>query len=68
MPKKRSKDEIIQEITEYMEKYPNTNRKKITIACSINGAKLSELEKLGLIKLPKKIKPGANSGWRSFKE
>jgi len=67
MPRKRSKDELIQEITEYMEKYPNTNRKKIVIACGINNARLNELESLGLIKLPKKIKPGANSDWRLFK-
>ena len=67
MPKKRSKDEMIQEITEYMQKYPNTSRRKIVMACGINNARLNELERLGFIKLPPKVKPGANGDWRLFK-
>jgi hypothetical protein len=67
MPRKRSRDEVVQIITEYMAKYPHTTRKKIIMACGVNNARLDELERLGFIKLPPKVKPGANSEWRSFK-
>jgi hypothetical protein len=65
MGKKRTKEEISQIVNAYMAKYPHTCRKKIIMACDVNNARLDELEKLGLIKLPPKVKPGWNSkGWR----
>lgn len=68
MQPKRTLDEIIQVVTEYIDKYPNAGRRKICVACGVNNVRLNELEKLGHIKLPPATKPGANSKeWRTFR-
>ena len=51
-----------------MTKYENTTRNRIKIATGINNRKLDELEQLGLIKLPPRVKAGMNSKtWRWYK-
>ena len=51
-----------------MEKYQNTTRNRIKIATGINNHRLDELEEMGLIKLPPKVKPGMHSKtWRWYK-
>lgn len=64
----RSLEELAEVVKQYIEKYPHTNRNKIKIATSIGNQKLQQLEDMGLIKLPERIKPGMNSKtWRFYK-
>ncbi|NDB59057.1 hypothetical protein EB001_11460 [bacterium] len=68
MAKKRTKEELAEVVNEYMQKYENTTRNRIKMATGINNRRLDELEALGLIKLPPKIKPGMHSTtWRWYK-
>ncbi len=66
--KARAPEELAKIVNDYIDKYPNTTRNKIKIATSINNYKLEELEQLGLIKLPDRVKPGGHSStWRFYK-
>lgn len=66
--KKRTYEELAKIVNDYMIKYENTTRNRIKIATGINNRKLDELEQLGLIKLPPKVKAGMNSKtWRWYK-
>jgi hypothetical protein len=69
MARGKSNEELAQIINDYLVKAEgDMTRNRIKSATSINGAKLDELEELGLVKLPKKVRPGANSKtWRSYK-
>ena len=68
MSKGRTPEELAKIVNDYMEKYENTTRNRIKNALGIHNHKLEELEQLGLIKLPPKVKPGANSPtWRFYK-
>lgn len=65
---RKTPEEWAKIINDYIDKYPNTTRNKIKIATSINNYKLEELERMGLVKLPPKIKPGnQSSSWRFYK-
>jgi hypothetical protein len=66
--KKRTVEELAQIVNGHMQKYENTTRNGIKIATGINNHKLDELEALGLIKLPPKVKAGMHSKtWRWYK-
>lgn len=66
--KKRTFEELAKIVNDHMEKYENTTRNGIKIATGINNHKLDELEQLGLIKLPPKVKAGMHSKtWRWYK-
>ncbi len=66
--KKRTVEELAEVVNNHMQKYENTTRNGIKIATGINNHKLDELEALGLIKLPPKVKPGMHSRtWRWYK-
>lgn len=66
--KKRTVEELAKIVNDHMEKYENTTRNGIKIATGINNHKLDELEALGLIKLPPKVKAGMHSKtWRWYK-
>jgi hypothetical protein len=68
MKGKYTDEELAQLVTEYMSKYPNVTRNKIKAALEVGHLTLKRIEDKGLVKLPKKIKPGMNSSsWRSFK-
>jgi len=65
---KRSEEDLAKIVNDHMEKYQDTTRNRIKIATGINNYKLDELERLGLIKLPPKVKPGMHSKtWRFYK-
>jgi hypothetical protein len=65
---KRTYEELAKIVNDYMTKYENTTRNRIKIATGINNRKLDELEQLGLIKLPPRVKAGMNSKtWRWYK-
>jgi hypothetical protein len=66
--KKRTFEELAKIVNDLIEKYENTTRNGIKIATGINNHKLDELEALGLIKLPPKVKAGMHSKtWRWYK-
>jgi hypothetical protein len=66
--KKRTFEELAKIVNDHIEKYENTTRNGIKIATGINNHKLGELEALGLIKLPPKVKAGMHSKtWRWYK-
>jgi hypothetical protein len=66
--KKRTVEELAEIVNNHMQKYENTTRNGIKIATGINNHRLDELEALGLIKLPPKVKPGMHSRtWRWYK-
>jgi len=66
--KKRSFEELAKVVNDHIEKYEDTTRNRIKIATGINNHKLDELEALGLIKLPPKVKAGMHSKtWRWYK-
>jgi hypothetical protein len=66
--KKRTVEELAEIVNNHMQKFENTTRNGIKIATGINNHKLDELEALGLIKLPPKVKPGMHSRtWRWYK-
>jgi hypothetical protein len=66
--KKRTFEELAKIVNDHIEKYENTTRNGIKIATGINTHKLDELEALGLIKLPPKVKAGMHSKtWRWYK-
>lgn len=69
MSKGRTPEELAQVVNDYIAKcYNPVTRNKIKIATGISNVKLNELEQLGLVKLPEKIKPGMNSPtWRFYK-
>jgi hypothetical protein len=65
---KRSDEELAKIVNDYMEKYKDTTRNRIKIATGIHNHRLEDLEALGLIKLPAKVKPGMHSKtWRFYK-
>jgi hypothetical protein len=66
--KKKTDEELAQIVNEYMSKYKDTTRNRIKVATGINNYRLEELESLGLIKLPPRVKPGMHSKtWRFYK-
>ena len=66
--KKKTDKELAQMVNEYMSKYKDTTRNRIKVATGINNYRLEELETLGLIKLPPRIRPGMHSKtWRFYK-
>jgi hypothetical protein len=66
--KKKTDEELAQIVNEYMSKYKDTTRNRIKVATGINNYRLEELETLGLIKLPPRIRPGMHSKtWRFYK-
>jgi hypothetical protein len=69
MAKGRTQEELAQVVIDYMAKcHEPPTRNKIKLATGIGNVKLNELEELGLVKLPDKIKPGMNSPtWRFYK-
>lgn len=68
MPKRKTVEDLVQAVKDHMEKYPNTTRNRIKQATGINNRRLDELDAMGLIKLPPKIKPGMHSTtWRWYK-
>lgn len=69
MAKGRTPEELAQVVKDYIAKcHQMPTRNKIKMATGIGNVKLNELEALGLVELPEKVKPGMNSPtWRFYK-
>jgi hypothetical protein len=49
-----------------MEKYPNATRNQIVLNATGSAIRVRELDKQGLIKLPKALPKGANTNWNGY--
>ena len=64
--KKKTDEELIEAVNQYMEKYPKATRNQIVLHATGNAARVRELAKQGLIKLPKALPKGANTNWNGY--
>jgi hypothetical protein len=66
MNSKKSDEQIIEEVNQYMEKYPNATRNQIVLHATGSAIRVRGLAKRGLIKLPEALPKGANTNWNGF--
>lgn len=64
--KKKTDEEFIEQIKAYMARYPNASRNKIIQHATGNPTRVRELEKRGLITLPKPLPSGSKSNWAKY--
>ena len=62
MINKKTDEQLIEAVNQYMEKYPNATRNHIVLHATGSATRVRELAKQGLIKLPK----GSNSNWNRY--
>lgn len=61
--KKKTDEELIAIVNEYMEEHPNASRNHIILHAHGSHQRIRDLDKQGLIKLPKPLPKGSNSDW-----
>jgi hypothetical protein len=66
MNSKKTDEQIIEAVNQYMEKYPNATRNQIVLNATGTAIRIRELDKKGLIKLPKALPKGANTRWNGY--
>ena len=66
MINKKTDKELIEAVNQYMEKYPNATRNHIILHATGSAARVRELAKQGLIKLPEALPKGANTNWSGY--
>jgi len=66
MINKKTDEQLIEAVNQYMEKYPNASRNHIILHATGSAARVRELAKQGLIKLPKALPKGANTNWNGY--
>jgi hypothetical protein len=64
--KRKTDQELIAIVNKYMEKYPNANRNHIILHAHGSHQRIRELDKKGLISLPKALPKGSNSNWNKY--
>jgi hypothetical protein len=65
-PKSRTDEELIALVNQYMEKYPDAPRNKIILNSTGSQGRVRDLDKRGLIKLPKALPRGTGSSWGKY--
>ena len=66
MISKKTDEQLIEAVNQYMEKYPNATRNHIVLHATGSATRVRELAKQGLIKLPKALPKGANTNWNGY--
>jgi hypothetical protein len=66
MISKKTDEQLIEAVNEYMEKYPNATRNQIVLHATGSAERVRRLDKQGLIKLPKALPKGSNSNWNKY--
>jgi len=66
MISKKTDEQLIEAVNEYMEKYPNATRNHIVLHATGSATRVRELARQGLIKLPKALPKGANTNWNGY--
>jgi hypothetical protein len=62
----KTDEQLIEAVNQYMEKYPNATRNQVVLNATGSAIRVRELDKKGLITLPKALPKGANTNWRGF--
>jgi hypothetical protein len=63
MSSKVTDEKLIEIVNKYMEEHPNAGRNHVILHAFSNHARVRELDKQGLITLPKPMPTGSNSNW-----
>jgi hypothetical protein len=63
MINKKTDEQLIEAVNQYMEKYPNATRNQIILHATGSAERVRKLAKDGKIKLPKALPKGSNSNW-----
>ena len=66
MNSKKTDEQIIEEVNQYMEKYPNATRNQVVLHATGSAIRVRGLAKKGLIKLPEALPKGANTNWNGY--
>ena len=56
-------EQLIEIVNKYMEEHPNAGRNHVILHAFGNAARIRNLDKQGLITLPKPMPIGSNSNW-----
>lgn len=64
--KVKTDEELIAIVNKYMEEHPNASRNHIILHSHGSHQRIRELDKKGLIKLPKALPKGSNSNWARY--
>jgi hypothetical protein len=64
--RRKTDEELIAIVNKYMEDHPNATRNTIILNAAGNHARIRNLDKRGLIKLPKPLPKGAGSSWGKY--
>jgi hypothetical protein len=63
---KKTNEELIAKVNEYMEAHPNASRNQIILHATGSAIRVRELAKRGLIKLPPPLPKGSGSAWSRY--
>ena len=64
--KVKTDEQLIEEVNQYMEKYPNATRNQVVLHATGSAIRVRGLAKRGLIKLPEALPKGANTNWNGY--
>ena len=64
--KVKTDEQLIEEVNQYMEKYPIATRNQIVLHATGSAIRVRNLDKRGMIKLPKALPKGSNSNWNRY--
>jgi len=62
----KTDEQLIEAVNQYMEKYPNATRNQVVLHATGSAIRVRELDKKGLIKLPKAIPKGTGNSWGKY--
>ena len=62
----KTDEQLIEAVNQYMEKYPNATRNQVVLHATGSAIRVRELDKKGLIKLPKAIPKGTGTSWGKY--
>ena len=66
MHSKVTDQQLIEIVNKYMEDHPNVGRNHIILHAFGNPMRIRNLDKKGLIKLPKPLPTGSKSNWNKY--
>ena len=64
--RRKTDEELITIVNKYMEDHPNTSRNHVILHSHGSHQRIRDLDKRGLIKLPKALPKGTGSNWGKY--
>lgn len=64
--KVKTDEQLVEIVNKYMADHPNVGRNHIILHATGNPNRVRDLDKRGLIKLPKPLPKGSNSNWAKY--